>query len=258
MSRDTPRRPSRITTPKPRKIAGRNSTSDEPTGSARPPGSGQPPKPPVAKPPPPADDAEPTASALASPKATRILLVLIACFAVLLVLQGVWFLVHNRENDDRADAAWAAASESQEGDEDGPIPVPSGRPVILSQLAVQEGVEAAAGAAQIMFARDWESYDDGVDNAVTLMSEDFAKEYRATTDDVRQEFIAKKTEVQVRVVAQSVVRANDAELEALIFLNQYIFRGEGKDATNTYTPYRAVITMVHTDKGWLVDGLQTQ
>lgn len=271
MSRNAPRRPSRITTPKPRKIAGRDATADEPAGSAgqqpeqpgrteqadqvKPP---KPPKPPVSKQPPADDDGASKETALASPKATRMLLVLVAVFVTLLLLQGVWFYFHDRANDDRSDAARDTASESQDADDDPTISVPSGRPVVLNQLAVQEGVEAAAVAAQTMFARNWESYDQGVEDAIRLMTEEFAREYKATTDDVRREFIAKKTEVQVRVVAQSVVRANDTELEALVFLNQYIFRGEGEDATNTYTPYRAVITMVHTDDGWFVDGLQTQ
>jgi len=272
MSRNAPRRPSRITTPKPRKIAGRDTTAEEQAGSAdatrpaqparpsRATGSEPPPKPP--KPPmakePPSDDDEPEASALDNVRTTRVLLVLVAVVVVLLLLQGVWFYLHDQTNDDRSDAARDTASESAEEDEDPSIVVPSGRPVVLNQLAVQEGVEMAAVAAQTMFARNWETYDEGVEDALRLMTEEFASEYKATTDDVRQEFIAKKTEVQVRVVAQSVVRANDAELEALVFLNQYIFRGVGKDATNTYTPYRAVITMVNTDKGWLVDGLQTQ
>ncbi len=118
--------------------------------------------------------------------------------------------------------------------------MPSGTPVVLNQLAVQEGVEAAAAAAEVMFARNWKNYEEGVDDAVALMTDEFAEQFRATTDDVQPEFVRKKTEVQVRVVAQSVVRANDAELEALIFLNQYVFRGEGKDAKSTYTPYRAL------------------
>lgn len=275
MSRNLPRRPSRTTTPKPRKIAGRDAApadttpadgapaedaaDDAPTGG---PPSTQPGRTPPRKPPtgPPADAAsqEPDPGAqharpLASPAVTRALLVLVGVLAGLLALQGLWFYLHDRENDDRAAAVSGSAD-----DEDGAIPVPSGRPVVLNQLAVQEGVEAAAAAAQTMFARNWKTYDDGVDNAVTLMTEEFAEEYRSTTDDVRREFIAKKTDVQVHVVAQSVVRANEAELEALVFLNQYVFRGEGEDASTTYTPYRAVLRMVHTDNGWLVDGLETK
>ena len=136
--------------------------------------------------------------------------------------------------------------------------MPSDTPVVLNQLATQEGVQAAADAAEIMFARNWESYDEGVDNAVSLMTDEFADEYRATTDDVKQEFVEKKTQVEVRVVAQSVVRANETELEALLFLNQYVFRGKGDNGNSTYTPYRALVTMVHTDEGWLVDGVDTK
>ncbi len=246
MSRSTPRRPSRTNTPKPRRIAGRDVTATEPTEPTEPVEPVEPVEP--------APDEKPQDGALASPRATRMLLVLLAVLVVLLVLQGAWFLLHERENDDRAEAAQSSA----DGGDDEPIAVPSGRPVILDQLAVQEGVEAAALAAQTMFARNWESYDQGVGDAVALMTNDFAETYRGTTDDVRRKFVSEKTQVQVRVVAQSVRRANDTELEALLVLNQYTIKGEGEDATTTYTPYRALLTMVHTDKGWLVDGVATK
>ncbi len=187
---------------------------------------------------------------------TSTLLAVLGVLVVVLVAQAAWF-VWNSARDELV-APGSAAQASNEPDGNVPISVPSGRPVVLNQLAVQEGVDAAASAAQVMFARNWKSYDEGVDSAVALMTATFGEEFRATTDDVRQEFVRKETEVQVRVVAQSVVRANDAELEALIFLNQYVFRGEGDDAKSTYTPYRALVTMVHTDKGWLVDGVDTK
>lgn len=267
MSRPAPRRQSRTNTPRPRKIAGRDAGSLEPdaaaesapVGPAAPAGPPKPPKPPVARTPEPQDGDGP--SLLDSETASRVLLVLVGVFVVLLVLQGVWFYVHQQENDDRAATAAAASrSDDDKNDDDSyvPLTVPSGRPVVLNEVAVQEGVEAAAGAAQIMFARDFKSYDDGVDNAVTLMTDDFAQQYRATTDDVRREFINNKTQVQIRVVAQSVVRATDTELEALVFLNMFTIKGVGDDASTTYTPYRAVLKMVHTDTGWLVDGVDTK
>ena len=37
------------------------------------------------------------------------------------------------------------------------------------------------------------------------------------------------------MVGQGVVRANDTELQALVFLNQYVIRGEGEDAETTRT-----------------------
>lgn len=270
MTRPTPRRPSRTTTPKPRKIAGRDEA--EPTGTkpaapsssagrapaepAPPLGPPRPPRRPVAKDPGP-DDGKGLAEGGTS--LTSTLLAVVGVLVLVLVAQCAWFLWNNlRDEKVAAGASAAESSGSDESDDNAPISVPSGRPVVLNELAVQGGVDAAASAAEVMFARNWKTYDKSVDNAVAVMTDSFAEEFRATTDDVRQEFIAEKTDVQVRVVAQSVVRANDTELEALIFLNQYIVRGEGDDAKTTYTPYRALLRMVHTDRGWLVDGLDTK
>ena len=87
------------------------------------------------------------------------------------------------------------------------------------------------------------------------MTDEFAVEYRQTAEDVKQRILDTKTEVQVRIVAQGVVRANTSEVEALLFLNQYSTKDGGE---TTYTPYRALVTVVHTDGGWLVSGLDTQ
>lgn len=262
MSRPTPRRPSRTTTSRPRKIAGRDEAPAEPTASATPaapaspkhdatpPAPPKPPRRPVAKGP----DEPADGSAAAAAGRTSTLLAVLGVLVLALVLQCGWF-VWNAVRD--VEVATASSSTDDEKDDES-IEVPSGKPVVLNQLAVQEGVDAAASAAQVMFARNWKSYDEGVDDAVALMTDEFGEEFRATTEDVRQEFVRKKTEVQVRVVAQSVVRANETELEALIFLNQYVFRGEGEGAKSTYTPYRALLTMVHTDNGWLVDGVDTK
>lgn len=285
MSRPAPRRPSRTTTPKPRKIAGRaGSPAETPDGSDRsdgpaddsstvlppsprkPSGSSAPPSPPpkrpVARQPEPYDaggGGKAQSPALASGAVTRMLLILVGVLVVLLVLQGLWFFLHDRENDDRAEAASSAEPEAAEDDDEYvPITVPSDRPVGMAAVEWQGGVEAAAAAAEAMFTRHYETYDEGVEQAVALMTGQFAEQYRKTTDDIRQESINKLVQVEVRVIAQSVVRANDAELEALVFLNQFTVRGEGDKARTTYTPYRALLKMVHTDKGWLVDDLDTK
>lgn len=269
MTRPAPRRPSRTTTPRPRRLAGPSAPPaaddmrpaeeqhdeagwtpvDRPDDDRAGDGGEEPPEPPAT-----ADGAaegnEPP-GALASSRVTRGLIAVLAVLVLLLALQAAWFVWHDARNDE--------ASAAPQGRAPGePIDVPSGRPVVLSQRAVQEGVDAAAHAAETMFARDHEGYDEGVEQATTLMTDDFAEEYRQTMDDVKEEFIAKQTVVEVRVVAHGVVRANEAELEALIFLSQYVFRGEGEDATTAVTPYRALLTMVHTDRGWFVDGVETK
>jgi Mce-associated membrane protein len=184
---------------------------------------------------------------LGQPGATRLLTIAVGIVAVVLVLEAAWFVVHSVRDSPVADAPAA-----------GTIAVPSDRPVIASSVAVQEAVDEAATAAQKIVGRSYKTYDDDVAAALKLMTPDYAKEFKATTDDVRAEFIRKKTQVQARVVGQGVVRANDTEVQALVFLNEYVTRGAGKDAKTVYTQYRALLTMVHTDKGWLVDGLDTK
>jgi Mce-associated membrane protein len=188
-------------------------------------------------------------SLLRSARVTRILLRVAAAIALILVAEAAWLAVSEWTDDDPPKPA-AAAEDS--------IAVPEGRPVQPTQLAWQEGVEAAANAAQKVIGRTFQNYDQEVEEATGLMTPDFAEEYRQTTGDVREEFVARKTTVEARVVGQGVVRANDTELQALLFIDSYVIRGRGEGAKTTRTPYRAVFTMVNTDAGWLVDGIDTQ
>lgn len=254
MSRPTPRRPSssRAATPRPRKIAG-----------GPPPRAEEQPEQPEAtepdvpdEPPPPAEDwpvedpedgADGERSVLHSPRLTRILLAVAAVLALVLVVEAAWWVF--RDDDDGPTITETAK---------GSIAVPSDRPVLPNQVAWQAGVDAAAKAAEKIVNRTFQKYDEEVDAATALMTPEFAEEYRKTTDDVRDQFIARKTTVQVRVRAQGVVRANDTELQALLFIDQFVGRNKGKDPKTSITGYRALLTMVNTDEGWLVDDLQTE
>ncbi|MET0524480.1 MAG: hypothetical protein ABWZ91_06755 [Nocardioides sp.] len=254
MSRPTPRRSSsRAATPRPRKLAG----GRPPTGPEAPEDAPEvdetdadgtlaeaPPSPtqnwPVED-----DDG----SLLKSARVTRILLAVAAAIALILIAEAAWAVVSEVTADDPQKPAPGA---------EGSIAVPEGRPVLPTQLAWQEGVEAAAKAAQKVVGRTFQNYDEEVEEATGLMTPGFAEEYRRTTGDVREEFVARKTTVEARVVGQGVVRANDTELQALLFIDSYVIRGQGEGAKTTRTPYRAVFTMVNTDAGWLVDGIDTQ
>jgi Mce-associated membrane protein len=253
MSRPTPRRSSsRAATPRPRRLAG----GRPPAGPAAPEAPEDPPEVDEtdAEPPPtptddwPMEDQDDDGSLLRSARVTRILLSVAAAIALVLVAEAAWLVVSEWTDDPPKPAAAAESS----------ITVPDGRPVQPTQLAWQEGVEAAAKAAQKVIGRTFQKYDEEVEEATGLMTPDFAEEYRQTTGDVREEFVARKTTVEVRVVGQGVVRANDTELQALLFIDSYVIRGRGDDARTTRTPYRAVFTMVNTDAGWLVDGIDTQ
>ena len=88
------------------------------------------------------------------------------------------------------------------------------------------------------------------------MTDDFAKEYRQTADDIKDDFVAAKTELQVRGGRRRAsCRRARTQVQALLFLNQYVSKDGGDTA---YTPYRALVTVVHTDQGWLVSDIETK
>ncbi len=132
---------------------------------------------------------------------------------------------------------------------------PSRHPVVISGDDATEAVAAGAKSAETIVATSYEDYDQQVDDATALMTDTFAKEYRQTAEDIKPDFVAAKTEIEVRIVAQGVVHATRTEVQALLFLNQYVSKDGG---ATTYTPYRALVTVVHTDRGWLVSGLDTK
>jgi Mce-associated membrane protein len=138
--------------------------------------------------------------------------------------------------------------------DDGPTPSAS-RPVVTGEIAHRAAVDAAAQSTTEILSYKYQDFDAEIEDATSTMTEPFAKEYRDTAAAVRQEFIENKTEQDVKVVGQSVVQASSEQVQALLFLDQYVVRaGQGTNVT----PYRALVTMVHTDKGWLVSDIETK
>lgn len=200
----------------------------------------------------PASGADPKPSGpgwLASERLTGGLLgALVLVLVAGLTLSGL--IIYNAVTDGDSTAEAADVPEGQ-------IAVTDGRPVAINELAWQEGVDAAAKAAQEIVAVNYEEYDAEVDRAAELMTADFAETYRQTAGDVQQQIVERKTVVQASIAAQGVVRANETELQALIFLNQFVNREDEDGPTNVITPYKVLVTMVHTDDGWFVDRLDT-
>jgi Mce-associated membrane protein len=263
MNKDLPRRPasSRNPTSRPRKVAGRGSSAPAPTPEADAPNEPVEPVEPVslAKPPardsgrtemaaPPGDGLETTdtqpGSLFASRRTTSVLMAVGVVLALVAAGLGIWLWQHDED----------PVTTARDPDSNA-IVVPEGRPVLLTSDEAEHAVAAAAEAASTIVATSYKDYDAQVDEAAGLMTDEFAEEYRQTAADVKQKILDTKTEVQVRIVAQGVVRANTSEVQALLFLNQYSSKDGGE---TTYTPYRALVTVVHTDTGWLVSGLDTQ
>lgn len=170
-------------------------------------------------------------SAFAGPRATVALAVTIVLLLLALAVEGwyVWL------SDD------AAASDS--------------RPVVTGQVAHRSGVEAASRATEEILSRSFKAYDRQVEAATALMTEEFAAEYRATVTNVKKEFVAARTRLVMDVVTAGVVRATSEEVKALLFMNQSVTRRGGDTSV---TEYRALVTVVRTDGGWLVSDIETR
>lgn len=136
--------------------------------------------------------------------------------------------------------------------------VSASRPVVAGEVTHRAATDAAQRDIVEILTYGYQDFDSRIDKATSLMTPAFAKQFRATAEDVRADFVANKTQQLVKVRGTSVVRASDTQVQALLFLDQYVTKKGDKSAPGTdYTPFRALVTMVRTDHGWLVDNIDT-
>jgi hypothetical protein len=129
------------------------------------------------------------------------------------------------------------------------------RPVVVGDIEAQSAVDVAATDAAAIFTTSWRSYDAHLARVTSLMTPDMAKRYRTTAAPVRTRVVGGQIDTTTRVAARGIVRAEPKEVLALLFLDQRTTTGGGPPA---YTVRRALVTMVHTDRGWLVANVQTR
>lgn len=135
-------------------------------------------------------------------------------------------------------------------------PTPSAsRPVVTGDIAAQAAVDVAATDAAAIFSTTWRRYDAHVADATALMTPEMARRYRSTAAPVRRRLVANRIVTSTRVAASGVVRATSDEVLALLFLDQRTTSHGGPPA---YAARRALVTLVRTDRGWLVDNVQTR
>jgi Mce-associated membrane protein len=129
------------------------------------------------------------------------------------------------------------------------------RPVVVGDIDAQSAVDVAATDTAAIFTTSWRSYDAHLSRVTSMMTGDMADRYRTTAGPVRARVLGSRTDTVTRVAARGVVRATSNEVLALLFLDQ---RTTSDGGPPSYTARRALVTMVHTDRGWLVANVQTR
>jgi Mce-associated membrane protein len=129
------------------------------------------------------------------------------------------------------------------------------RPVVVGDIDAQSVVDTAASDVATIFSTSWRRYDAHLARVTSLMTPDMAARYRTTAGPVRDRVVAGRTSTATRVAASGVVRASTDQVVALLFLDQRTTRAGGPPS---YAARRALVTMTHTDRGWLVANVQTR
>jgi len=199
-----------------------------------------------------------------APSRTKLLLGSVITVAVVGAAAGVGVWIASGDEDssssgddpsstvdtDRRSSGQEGAAESAESTE------PSESVDSITDADRTEVLRFAEQASEALFARNYRDYDEDVSKALGFMTESFALEFQATTDDVRKEFIANRTIVEVRVAGSGTISVEPDVAYVLVFENQYVTRGSD-DGSSTYTPYRVILTLARDGDGWLVDGVET-
>jgi Mce-associated membrane protein len=129
------------------------------------------------------------------------------------------------------------------------------RPVVVGDLVARSVVDAAAQDITEIASTSYRNYNEQVGQATTLMTPEFAVEYRATAASLAPTFEQREREIAAQVVASAVVRAGDHQVQALVFLDTEVSELGGEPVR---LPYRTLVTMTEGDDGWLVSDIQTQ
>ncbi|MBZ5738787.1 hypothetical protein [Nocardioides mangrovi] len=226
---------------RPRKVAGQRPTPDGEPGSAEEPvvepdaipveEAGDTPPPSV---PPPSDD---TPDEPQPRRRSRLLIGFVAAIVMLALVAAGEIVYLVRDPDPTVSAS---------------------RPVVTGDVTTRAAVDAAARSVEQILSTTYQDYDNQVDQATSKMTDTFAEQYRTTAEGLADKYAAEKLKITVKAVDQGVSQASGNEVQALLFLNQYVEKVEKGQPKTGVAQYRALVTVVHTDHGWLVSNIETQ
>jgi hypothetical protein len=135
-------------------------------------------------------------------------------------------------------------------------PTPSAaRPVVVGDIDAQSAVDAAATDTAAIFTTSWRTYDQHLARVTALMTSPMADRYRKAAEPLKQRTVAARAVTDTKVTGSGVVSADAHKVRALVLLDQ---RTREDGGTPSFTARRALVTMVRSGGGWLVDNVQTR
>lgn len=156
-----------------------------------------------------------------------------------------------RPGDGRTDAEQDDTRDHPEPEEAGepPATVPVDPVTPADRAEVQQ---RAADASMALFARDWRTYDEDVDAALGFATDGFAADYRATTDDIRDDFVRRRTTTTVSELQTGVVNLDGDTAQVLA-----VFEVVTERRKSTVISYQVVLTLERDADTWLVADVAT-
>jgi len=180
----------------------------------------------------------------------RTTVVLGAVLAALLVVIAVltWQVVD--DDEPAASGAW----HFQGADE--PFEAPA-HPMGVDYIEWRNASDASTNAVLAILTVDWKTYDEHLESVKKRMTDSFATEYARTAEDSRAKFVESRADYDFEVVGQSVISASANHVTSMLFLNQYVYKGTGKDRVGPDVyQVRVIVEAVPAGDEWLVDELK--
>lgn len=198
-----------------------------------------------------ADAGAPAPGVLQKARTTRVLLALVAVAAVVTGVLGV--LQFQEEASVQASAStWAPVSKPGEFKP----PHEGELPVTVDSLEWTKAVDDIAHSVTKMLSFNHETIDNQDELAAELVTPEFLEnELKQTFAETAPKLKESEAEYTVTVAGQSVISATTDRVRALLFVNQLVTKGSGKQAVSDNYPLRLDVEGVLVDGEWLISDL---
>lgn len=130
-------------------------------------------------------------------------------------------------------------------------------PVTVSSVEWASSVDDVAKGIEKIFTFSAKTIDGHLDAVKPLMTQRFIdEEYTATFNETAGKVKTNNADYQMETQAQSVLTASNSKVTAMIFVNQYVTKGTGKQAVTDLNPLRLFVTAVRDKNAWKIDDIK--